>query len=133
MTEEKKKSNRTPLIIIGLVVVGTIILCNLPSSDYEPPPPKVDPRITYSITGTATSVSITLENETGNTEQGDFKVPFNMSFRVPVGTFVYISAQNNGKTGSVTCQIFVDGKVQEEATSTGAYKIATCSGSVGRD
>ncbi len=36
----------------------------------------------------------------------------------------YVPAQNNGETGSV------DGDVVEEATSSGAFVIATCSGTV---
>ena len=44
------------------------------------------------------------------------------------GEFVYISAQNEGEYGSVTCRITVDGVVVSENTSSGAYGIATCEG-----
>jgi len=41
-----------------------------------------------------------------------------------------IGPSNNPAGGSVTCRILVDGKVFREATSDGAYVIASCSGSV---
>ena len=44
------------------------------------------------------------------------------------GEFVYVSAQNEGEYGSVTCRITVDGVVVSENTSSGAYGIATCEG-----
>ena len=89
--------------------------------------------VDYEVTGTAKDGSFTWQNETGGTEQGDYKVPFKKTFKAEYGQFVYISVQNNYKTGSVTCKIIVNGKEFKSSTSEGAYKIATCSGSVGRD
>lgn len=89
--------------------------------------------ITYEVTGTATTVDITLENASGGTEQySAVSLPYTKSFQVDGGYhFVYISAQNNGSTGSVTSTIKVGGAVFKTATSSGAYVIATASGSVG--
>ena len=85
--------------------------------------------VKYEISGSADEVSITMENETGNTEQFNTDLPFSKSFKVERGDFLYISAQNQGEYGTVTCTISVNGTVLETATSSGAYKIASCSGS----
>ncbi len=46
------------------------------------------------------------------------------------GAFVYISVQNRGDSGSVTCSITVDNVVVAENTSSGGYVIASCDGLV---
>jgi hypothetical protein len=43
------------------------------------------------------------------------------------GDFIYISAQNEGGSGTVICTIKVNGRVVANNTSDGAYTIATCS------
>jgi hypothetical protein len=47
------------------------------------------------------------------------------------GAFLYLSAQNQNDYGAVTCEIWVDGIKWRESTSSGAYKIVSCSGSAG--
>ena len=47
------------------------------------------------------------------------------------GRFLYVSAQNQNNSGSVTTKIYVDGKQKKESTSSGAYVIATSSMSLG--
>jgi hypothetical protein len=39
----------------------------------------------------------------------------------------YVSAQNQGASGSVSCDIVVNDEVKTTATSTGAYVVAECS------
>ena len=87
--------------------------------------------VRYVITGDKTQgASITLENDTGGTEQGDFKVPYcNTLTSFNSGDFLYISAQNLG-SGEITCQIYAYSKVIAQATSNGQYAIATCSTSL---
>lgn len=85
--------------------------------------------VVYSIGGTASSASLTLTNASGNTEQVEsVTIPYQRTLTIPCGDFVYISAQNNGESGSVTCRITSDGASIETAESSGAYVIATCSG-----
>jgi hypothetical protein len=88
--------------------------------------------ITYQVVGTARSASITYENMQGGTEQGDYKLPIKKEWTytgsVPAGQFLYISAQNDSESGTVTCQILVDGTVWKTSTSSGAYVICTASG-----
>ena len=86
--------------------------------------------ITYRVEGTAHTVDLTYNNASGNTEQkDDVRLPWQMTFTVPRGEFLYVSAQNQGTTGSVKCVILVDGLPAERAESSGEYVIATCSGS----
>jgi hypothetical protein len=90
--------------------------------------------VTYEVTGDgAYSGSMTYENETGGTEQGDYKLPFRKVFDMGFGDFAYISAQNNGESGKITCRILIDGIEWKKSTSSGAYAIASCSGSVGSE
>lgn len=88
--------------------------------------------VRYRVAGTAKAGSMVWENSQGGTEMGDYNLPWQKSFTFAGGDFVYISAQNQGETGSIICQIWVNGVKWKESTSTGAYSIATCSGSVGR-
>ena len=86
-------------------------------------------RVVYSITGTAPSVDVTLENDSGGTEQHSDVVNPIYSFWMQPGDFVYISARNNGNSGTVTCTIMSNDRRVATSTSTGAYVSATCSGS----
>lgn len=94
------------------------------------PPPDPHATVTYEIDGTADSVTVTYTNAQGGTEQGDYRLPFRQNFRMVRESFAYISAQNRGDRGSVTCTILVDGKPFKTSTSEGAYVITDCSGSI---
>jgi hypothetical protein len=48
------------------------------------------------------------------------------------GEFVYLSAQNLESMGRVSCRIYVDGEKVQEATSAGAYVIASCHAQIPR-
>lgn len=86
------------------------------------------PEVKYSVY--CASCDLTYENKSGNTEQITVSGSWDYEFEAEKGTFVYISAQNNNDHGTVSVQITVDGGVIEDASSTGAYVIATASGSV---
>lgn len=87
--------------------------------------------VKYKVTGTADTVDVTYENSDGGTSQeSDVSVPWSYSFTGEPGDFVYISAQNQGQTGTVTVTIYTDGDVFKTSTSEGAYVIATASGSL---
>jgi len=83
--------------------------------------------VTYRVTGTATEARITYRNERGGTQQTAARVPWELSLEARAGNFLYVSAQNQGASGSVGCDILVDGEVRTTATSTGAYVVAECS------
>jgi hypothetical protein len=84
-------------------------------------------KVTYRVTGTAHEASVTYRNPKGGTQQTAGRLPWEVTFDSRAGTFLYVSAQNQGASGSVSCDILVDGEVKTTATSTGAYVIAECS------
>ena len=87
--------------------------------------------VRYEVTGTAALVDITIENSSGGTSQyADVAPPWTYDFSAKVDDFVYVSAQNATSTGSVTATIKIDGDTFKTSTSSGAYVIATASGSV---
>ena len=75
--------------------------------------------------------SLTYQNSGGNTEQvANAGASWSYSFDGDPGDFVYLSAQNNKASGSVTVTITLDGNTFKTANSSGAYVIATASGSI---
>lgn len=120
------------LVIFGLYLIGRV--CDGGSgttSQFNTPPPSSRVQVSLQIQGGG---DLTYNNEDGNTEQrsgqsaaGEWAVVD--SFSVERGEFLYISIQNAYETGGVAFRILVDGVVTESADSSGAYVIATCSGS----
>ena len=91
--------------------------------------------VEYRLGGTASRANITIENESGGTEQFS-NVPvkgWSKKFGAERRQFVYISAQNQDEGGTIRCEIWVNGELWKEAESIGSYSIASCSGAVGRD
>jgi len=86
--------------------------------------------VVYRISGTAIKVSLTYTNSDGGIEQKDVSIPWTLRVPAHSGQHVYVSAQNKHKTGSVKCEIIVENEVMRQAESSGAYKIASCSGLV---
>ena len=135
MNKSNGVNSKAVLLTVIVGIVGTIwLLAQLGStssstSDYSAP---TTYSVIYKITGTASRASLTYENEQGGTEQTVVKIPWQKSMTVTRGAFLYLSAQNEGERGSVTCEIWVDNVKWKESTSSGAYVIASCSGSAGR-
>ena len=85
--------------------------------------------IKYEVTGTADTVNITYKNEDGGTSQANgVSMPWTYLFKAQPGDSVYLSAQNNGESGTVTVTIYKDGSEFKKSSSTGAFCIATASG-----
>lgn len=87
--------------------------------------------VRYAISGENVSVvSITLENDAGGSDQGDYKVPFCRKYRdFQTGDFLYISAQISTGSGNIKCQIYDGSTLIAEGNASGFASIATCSGS----
>lgn len=96
-------------------------------------------RITYRVTGTASSADINFNNETegmDHVKSGyDFKgdMFWEKTITLTGGKMAYVTAQNNGSHGSVTVGILSDGNVIKLSQSSGAYCMATASATVGVD
>lgn len=114
---------------VGLILGGILIVVLLASSASCPGPSTTSYSVEYQVTGSASTVFVTYENENGGTSQiASAIVPWSHTFTANSGDFVYISAQNNGDSGSVTVTILEDGNVFKTSTSSGAYVIADASG-----
>ncbi|WP_426303153.1 hypothetical protein [Arthrobacter sp. R-11] len=93
--------------------------------------------VLYEVEGTATGADVTLGSATGTVQGTGKAVPLTnkttgkrgLTFMMPRGHFVYLSAQNTGGSGTITCRITVDGEIVSTNTSSGGYSIASCSGS----
>ena len=80
------------------------------------------------MTGTASSVNVTYrEHGTTNQENG-VKLPWEHSFPAEAGEFLYISAQNQGRTGKIEVTIHKGDNVFKSAHGKGVFAIATASG-----
>jgi hypothetical protein len=85
--------------------------------------------VTYSVSGTTSSASLTYSNSQGGTVQQTVSLPWSVKYDMKARDFLYISAQNQNDTGSVTTEIRINGYIYRTTTSNGAYVIATASGS----
>jgi hypothetical protein len=101
--------------------------------------PDLSSEVVYLLTGSAEGADITYSAGGGGTEQQQgVAVPMKnkrtglsgIRFNANFGDFLYFSAQNTGEFGSLTCEITVDGDTISRHTSSGAYSIVTCDGSV---
>ena len=117
------------------IVAAVIVAAALAGCSSTAPASRTTPvQVKYEVEGTASSVDITIETPSGTSQGSDKSVPLRtdagngITLSFPRGSFVYISAQNQGEDGTVTCRITVDGEVVSENTSSGAYSIATCDG-----
>ena len=109
--------------LLVLFIVGSLVFmaCDINDTVYGYSTYK------YEVAGSAQSVRITINDENGNTVQHTVEVPWSMSFQKDnmYSYWAYLSAQNQGKEGTVIVRIYRNDKLQKEATSSGAYCIAS--------
>lgn len=80
---------------------------------------------------TGCTADVTYEGDGGSTlQQTDVPSGWSYQFQGCQGDFVYVSAQNNCDHGAVTVYIQYKGNIIKQATSSGAFVIATASGSL---
>ena len=85
--------------------------------------------VTYAVSGSTNKASLTYSNSQGGTAQQTVSLPWSTQYTMKAGDFLYISAQNENASGSVTTEIRINGYAFKNTTSVGAYVIATSSGS----
>lgn len=107
------------------LVCGVMTLTACGGGSDEPPSPQWS---SYAVSGTASRALVTYRVGTA-VQQDLVTLPWS-SFPGPAspGTFLYVSAQNQGATGTVTVTIRVGDKTFKSATSTAPYGIATADG-----
>ena len=82
--------------------------------------------VIYRIDGSALRADLTYSGEGGSTiQQSDVTLPAQRGIPAHSGDFLYISAQNTGTSGCVHVSILSGTKTLNEATSCGAFVIAT--------
>jgi hypothetical protein len=85
--------------------------------------------VRYEVTGNADSVDITVNTDSGGTEQyNDVGVPWRMEYGGFSESYTYIYAHNNGDYGTINIFIYVNGKLFRSATSSGPYCYAVVYG-----
>ena len=84
--------------------------------------------IKYEVGGSTNSALVTYSTGNGGVQQKEVSVPwFPELISVVPGTVLSISAQNKQDWGRITVRIVMDKRVLKEATSEGAYVIASTS------
>ena len=91
-----------------------------------------DRTVRYEITGAgkATNVTYSSDSTGSQSQEANVTLPWNKEIRVPEDKINVptILAQRGAGAGEISCRITVDGKEAAEATSSGEYAIATCTG-----
>ena len=88
----------------------------------------------YTVSTSGCTASITYTNQFGGTNQKtSVSSPWRLEFQADFGQFLYISAQNDCDAGRVTVGIYELSRDElwltiDDATSSGAFVIATASG-----
>ncbi|MDC7248317.1 MAG: hypothetical protein PQJ49_00165 [Sphaerochaetaceae bacterium] len=127
---------RKKIFLISLILISVFILVGCDSLLWDG---MYD--IKYVVSGTARSVDLTIENSSGGVFQYSNKsLPWEYVFSVKSSKynspFLYVSAQNNNSSGSVTVKIYIKKSIEENyalfktSTSKGSYVISTVYGSL---
>jgi hypothetical protein len=118
------------LFAVGLTaaVIGAAwVLSVLVAQVTKPSSPQL---VLYEITGSAVSASLDATSGTGSEQYAKQPVPTTLRYLMDPGHLVYVSAQNDGASGDVTCTIRVGSQVISQNSASGAYAIAVCHGSL---
>ncbi|HYW72099.1 MAG TPA: MmpS family transport accessory protein [Pyrinomonadaceae bacterium] len=110
---------KIPSALAVLVLLAAILGCVLDTREHE---------VVYEVKGSASSASLTYQNQHGDGEQIEtVNLPWQLTRKGKSGDFLYISAQNLGESGTITTTISIDGKTVKSTTSKGGHVIATSS------
>lgn len=108
----------TIVALFSMMFIGASISCQPPNDN-----------VTYEVVGDADSVNVVLNNDMGGTETyNDVPLPFRMDYGGYNERYVYLYAYNNGDSGSMTLNIYVNGNLFKTASCSGPYTNATIYG-----
>ena len=133
----KKPVNRGPSralkiivgVVVALAIIGVIAIIVGRSSNTTPTTISLAHSVEYQVTGSAATVNVTyVKADDSTAKEYHVDVPWSHTFTAGSQAGVYISAQNDGESGSVTVTITEDGTVFKTTTSNGAHVIAAASG-----
>lgn len=118
---EQTRRNHIKFIIAIFLLAGVVISCGLCSTAEKISGVN---EIEYVVTGTAETVSVTLQNkDDGISQFPNVKLPY--KYKMHKAGYCYVSAQNDGKTGSVKVALYKNGSLMKESETTGAHVIST--------
>ncbi|WP_019630185.1 MmpS family transport accessory protein [Actinomadura atramentaria] len=127
--------NRRPLPLVAAACLTALALSACsdtadPKQTAVAKPKQGKPRheIAYKAVGTATKADITYSTPAGQ-EQGEATsvlLPWTKTIVVETGEFVGLSVSNLGAKGTVTCQIYVDGKLVKQSKNSGDHSSVNC-------
>lgn len=141
-------TNRDPLhrrrtsLLFMMLAATTVAVggCSSDTTGKDAPSPANPHLVVFYAEGDGTTTgAVTLATETGGTIQKDVRLPMVdegtgkpgvPSDRFKTGAHLYISVQNKEAAGKVTCRIEAGGKVIDQASSEGPYKVVTCRGTM---
>jgi hypothetical protein len=132
--------NKLFIILALSILVFSVLACGeTPTTGANQQPayqPPAGHSVKIEVTGSPAEIAtdVTYQDLASNDTAQDSgrAVPYWRSWaNVPNGTWVYISAQNDDDRGSITCSVYVDGKLWKTTTSNGGYVICTASGFLG--
>lgn len=130
MTIEEKSSSRgtgSIGIIIAVVVIITIIGVWLIKSQSDKS--GVLRQITYYVTADGGYAQVIYTNSNGvNSDPTMMTTPFSKTISVPVGYEVYLTASNPSQTGSISCNIKINGRDWKESHGTHPVDSVACAG-----
>ena len=113
-------------IMLALGALVALLLAMQPSE--ETAPRGAAHRIEYRMSGSLARTTVTYTNTTGDTEQFDTRLPWRRTYVMEDVPCVYVAALSFGETGTLTCQIYLDGVLWKESTSSGTGAMVTCGG-----
>lgn len=123
---DQNQSTGVKILAGILLVVSLVLICPLVKEFISVP--ILTPttyQVTYQVTGSAQRASVVYWTADGM-EQRTVDLPWKKTFKAQEHQIVSIVAQNESDSGSIKCEILVNGKVTKTATSTGAYSLVTC-------
>ena len=82
----------------------------------------------YRGSGTLGRTTVTCTNTTAGTEQFDTRLPWRRTYVMEDVPCVYVAALSAGETGTLTCQMYLDGRLWKESTSSATGAMVTCGG-----
>lgn len=130
MTIEEKSSSRGTGgigLIIAVVVIISIIGIWLIKSKSDSA--GVLRQITYTVTADGGYAQVIYTNSNGVvSEPTMMTTPFSKTISLPIGAEVFLTASNPSQTGSVSCNIKINGREWKESHGTHPIDSVACAG-----
>lgn len=110
---------------------------NIASAGTSPSAPAKPKRsyyvVTYKMKGSADAGDFTYLTASGMEQHSGVRIPWHYTFKVRKHDFTALSVTvtNNGGSGTVRCEIYIDGKMVKAANGSGPYSSAECDHDLG--